>query len=470
MAAERVRTAARLRIRGTVRGRTTAVAVLVVGIALILAAAVVVALLRRSQTADIRATTLLRAQFVVDGLASGDLQRLDSIPVGDPDEAFVQVLASDWSVVMSSVNLEGDPAIVRLAPGESRQIGGLQLEQGPRERATIEHEPFLVVSAPATMDERDVTVIVGASLETVEETSSSVIRILAVAIPLLLIVVAVTTFRLVGRALAPVEAIRSEVESISTSALHRRVPDPPGSDEIARLASTMNLMLDRLERGQVRQRRFVSDASHELRSPVAAIRQHAEVALSHPDGTTSQELAEVVLEEDVRLQHLAEDLLMLAKLDEGTLKVRAKPVDLDDLLFEEAARLRRTTELRIDTRAVSGGRVSGDPEQLGKLVRNLAENAARHAHGQVVLSLRETNGQVVLMVDDDGDGIPPEERDRIFERFVRLDDSRTRDSGGSGLGLAIVSEIVSAHGGQIAVTDAPAGGARFEVKIPSGST
>ena len=156
--------------------------------------------------------------------------------------------------------------------------------------------------------------------------------LLAVGVPILLLVVGFVTWSVAGRVLAPVDAIRREVEAISVKELHRRVPDPPGRDEIARLASTMNSMLERLEKAAVRERRFVSDASHELRSPVAAIRQQAEVALSHPDRTTMEELAGIVLEEDVRLQRIVEDLLLLTRVDEGTLQLRKAPVDLDDLI------------------------------------------------------------------------------------------------------------------------------------------
>jgi signal transduction histidine kinase len=261
--------------------------------------------------------------------------------------------------------------------------------------------------------------------------------------------------------------MRAEVEAISNRQLHRRVPHPPGKDEIARLAMTMNRMLARLEQGQARQRRFVSDASHELRSPVATIRQHAEVALSHPDGTSIEELAEIVLKEDVRLQRLVEDLLLLSRMDEGTLGRHTESVDLDDLLFEEAKRLRGTTNLRIDTGSVSAGRVSGHRGQLDKLVRNLIDNAARHAQGAVALSLREADGVVVLIVDDDGEGIPRSERGRVFERFVRLEAARDRDSGGSGLGLAIVTEIAAAHRAAVAVVDSPLGGTRLEVRFPT---
>jgi len=297
--------------------------------------------------------------------------------------------------------------------------------------------------------------------------AAAVTGLLSVAVPLLLVVVGTVTWRVVGRALAPVDAIRSEVEAISSKELYRRVPDPPGKDEIGRLARTMNRMLTRLEEGHVRERRFVSDASHELRSPVASIRQHAEVALSHPDGTNLSELAEVVLEENMRVQRIVEDLLLLTKIDEGTLRLRTSPVDLDDLIFEEAARLRTSTSLKIDVGGVSAGRVSGDREKLERMLRNLSENAVRHARSTISLSLRERDGEVVMTVDDDGAGVGKTHRWRIFDRFVRLEESRDRDSGGSGLGLAIVREIAVFHRGTVTVLDSTLGGARFEVRFPS---
>jgi signal transduction histidine kinase len=282
----------------------------------------------------------------------------------------------------------------------------------------------------------------------------------------LLAVVAVTTWFVVGRALAPVEAIRAEVDAISASALHRRVPDPPADDEIGRLSTTMNRMLDRLERAQARQRRLVSDASHELRSPVAAIRQHAEVALAHPDRATTTELATTVLAEDLRLQRLAEDLLLLTRADEHTLALRRRPVDLDDLVFDEARRLRGVSGLRVDTARVSAGRVEGDAAGLRRVLRNLGDNATRHANRRVAFSLAERDGVVLLEVDDDGPGVPEADRERVFERFVRLDDARARDDGGSGLGLAIVAELVAAHGGTVTLASSPIGGTRVEVSLP----
>ncbi len=352
-----------------------------------------------------------------------------------------------------------DRSVASLAPGEERVIDSVPFEDGP----------FLVVATSAVSGGETSTVIVGRSLETVSEATGAMAAVLVIAIPAVLLVVALVTWRMVGRALAPVDAIRSEVESISSSELHRRVPDPPGNDEIARLAATMNSMLTRLEEGHRRERRLVSDASHELRSPIASIRQHAEVALAHPEAVTTSGLASVVLEEDRRLQRTVEDLLLLSSLDEGSVQLRTAAVDVDDLVFAEAKRLREGTALVIDSDAVSAGRVLGDRRGLERLVRNLTENAVRHARSAIALSLRGAGGQVILAVEDDGKGISAEDRERIFERFVRLDEARDRDSGGSGLGLAIVRELAVAHGATITVADGALGGARFEVRFPSPS-
>jgi signal transduction histidine kinase len=172
-----------------------------------------------------------------------------------------------------------------------------------------------------------------------------------------------------------------------------------------------------------------------------------------------------VLAEDLRLQRLAEDLLLLTRADEQSLALRRRPVDLDDLVFDEARRLRGARGLRIDTTAVSAGRVDGDAAALRRMVRNLADNAARHAGRRLAFSVAEPDGTVLLAVDDDGPGIPVADRGRVFERFVRLDDARSRDDGG-GLGLAIVAELAAAHGGTVAIASGPLGGTRVEVTFP----
>jgi signal transduction histidine kinase len=346
--------------------------------------------------------------------------------------------------------------VAEVEPGETTRI----------ETTPIENEPSLVVAERAKRPDGTLTVLVARTV--VDESADIVASLLWRGIPLLLLVVGVTTWRAAGRALAPVDAIRAEVDAISAAELSRRVPDPMGHDEIARLAATMNRMLARLEAAQSRQRRFVSDASHELRSPLAAIRQHAEVALAHPDRTSTAQLAQIMVDENARLQQLVEDLLLLARADEGTFALRYQPLDLDDLVFEAASRLRQGTNLHVDTTGVSAARVTGDEAHLRRVLRNLADNAARHARTRVGFALTETrSGTANLRVDDDGAGIPEGERRRVFERFVRLDEARSRDAGGSGLGLAIVAEIVRVHDGTVTIGDSPLGGASVEVTLPT---
>jgi signal transduction histidine kinase len=448
--------------KGSIRIRTVAAAILVVGISLLIASVAVVLLLERSLRLGVRTTAQIRAEAIAREIQRGTLPQNVVLGVEAGDEEFVQILDANFEVVASSPNVADlREAVERLRPGQSREIP-------PRSPPDVEpfDDPFALVAREPTRGS-SYTVIVGRSLEPVGEARDDLERILARTMPVLLAIVGIVTWVVVSKALSPVEAIRAEVESISGRELHRRVPDPPGNDEIARLAATMNRMLGRLESARRRERRFVSDASHELRSPVAVIRQHAEVALSHPDRTDLREFAEVVLEEDIRLQRLVEDLLLLTRIDEGTLSLPDEPIDLDDLVLEEARRLRSTTALRIDASRVSSGRVRGDRDQLRRLVRNLTENAARHARDQIRLRLQEFDGRVVFHVEDDGAGVPAGDRDRIFGRFVRLEEARDRDSGGSGLGLAIVREVANFHGGTVSVLDSELGGARFEVQLPT---
>jgi signal transduction histidine kinase len=426
----------------------------VVGIALAAGALALVTLLKDGLTDEVRNAARLRAADVVSALEAGAAP--ESLALDDGEDQVVQVLDDRGRVVAAGPQVAGMPPLANLQGGES-VVAVLPLDE----------DPYLVYAAAAPAHRR---VLVARTVETVVEATAEVRTLLAVGVPVVLAVVGLTTWWLVGRALRPVEAIRREVAEISASAMHRRVPDPPGGDEIARLARTMNRMLGRLEDAQRRQRRFVSDASHELRSPIAVIRQHAEVALAHPDRTSTPDLAGAVLAEDLRVQRLVEDLLLLARSDEQTLRLRRRPVDLDDLVFAEARRLRGNglvvDGLRVDSSGVGAARVSGDPAALARVLRNLGSNAARHAAGLVAFSLAHRDGVAVLAVSDDGPGIPPADRERVFERFVRLDEARARDAGGSGLGLAIVRELVCAHGGTVTIADRTGGGAQVEVAVP----
>ena len=434
------------------RAATTAVATVFVGIALVVGGAALIAVLRQTLIDEVEEAARLQALDVVHQLEAGRPPVLEV--AGSRDEQLIQVLGPDGSVLASSPNVAGEPAVARLDPGESARVV-----------TPLDNEEFVAVAEGAQTPAGPRTVLVARALIGVFETTTVVTQLLVVGLPVLLVVVAVTTWFTVGRALAPVEAIRREVDEISAAQLHRRVPQPDTDDEIGRLAATMNRMLARLEEARNSQRRFVSDASHELRSPITTIRHHAEVALAHPDRTTAEELAEVVLAEQQRMQRLVEDLLLLARADEHIPPPRAQ-VDLDDLAFEEARRLRSTTSLHVDTSAVGAARVHGDVDALRRVLRNLGENAARHAASRIDIALADRGGQVVLTVDDDGPGILETERARVLQRFVRLDEARSRDDGGSGLGLAIVDEVARAHGGSISISESPLGGARIEVTLP----
>ncbi|MEU9759654.1 HAMP domain-containing sensor histidine kinase [Streptomyces sp. NPDC047987] len=308
------------------------------------------------------------------------------------------------------------------------------------------------------------TVHAGAPLAAEQEAVGSVRTAMLAGLPVLLLVVAGVTWLVTRRALRPVEGIRREMAAITASEdLSRRVPEPGSRDEIARLARTTNETLTALEASVERQRRFVADASHELRSPIASLRTQLEVGAAHP---ALLDLPGAVAD-TVRLQALAADLLLLARLDAGERPGRTT-LDLGALVHEEVSQ--RTGDRIPPTVRVpeSGGlEVSGSRGQLARVIGNLLDNAERHAEHAVTVSVRRERGGIAVAVTDDGAGVPSDERERIFERFVRLDDARTRDEGGAGLGLAIARDVAARHGGRLTVGDAPEGGARFELWLPA---
>jgi len=435
----------------TIRAITTIVATIVVALALTVGAIALVAAAQRTMVDEVTEAAGKQAAEVVGQLESG---RPPVVEVAGSDEQMVQVMTPAGAVVASSSNVAGEPAVARLAPGQSAQV-----------ITPLDNDAFIAVAQSAQTANGQRIVLVARALVDVLDTTKALTRLLIIGLPVMLAVVALATWFAVGRALAPVEAIRREVDEISAAQLHRRVPQPKADDEIGRLAATMNRMLERLESARNSQRRFVSDASHELRSPITTIRQHAEVALAHPDRVTAAELAEVVLAEQQRMHRLVEDLLLLARVDEHVPLTRAA-VDLDDLAFEEGHRLRSTTSKRVDTSGVNAVRVQGNADALRRMVRNIGENAIRHASSRVDVTLVERGEEVVLTIDDDGPGIPATERARVLQRFVRLDEARSRDEGGSGLGLSIVDEVVRAHGGSMSIEQSPLGGARIVITLP----
>jgi signal transduction histidine kinase len=272
-----------------------------------------------------------------------------------------------------------------------------------------------------------------------------------------------------GRALRPVEQIRRAVTEITSADLSQRVPEPGTADEIGQLARTMNDMLGRIDDATRRQRRFVADASHELRTPLAAIRTTLDVGLAYPDRAPWPVIADRAVQQSARLEDLIEQLLLLAKADERQLSARRQPVDLAAVLSDTVARL-PANQATIDLRAGEDITVTGDPAHLERLFRNIIDNALRYAASTVSITATadgDLNGARVV-IDDDGPGIPAADRDRVFDRFVRLDPSRERGTGTTGLGLAIAREIAHAHRGEITVQDRPGGGTRVVVTVARG--
>ncbi|MEU6327817.1 HAMP domain-containing sensor histidine kinase [Streptomyces sp. NPDC047049] len=301
------------------------------------------------------------------------------------------------------------------------------------------------------------TVRAGAALAPEQEAVGSVRTAMLTGLPLLCVVVAGVTWLVTRRALRPVEGIRGEMAAITASTdLSRRVPVPSSQDEVGRLARTTNETLAALESSVERQRRFVADASHELRSPIASLRTQLEVGVAHP------ELLDVpgAVEDTVRLQRLAADLLLLARLDAGERPADAR-VDLAAMVREESSQ-RVADRIPVHVGELAGAEVAGSRSQLARVLGNLLDNAQRHAAGSVRVAVVREGEWVALRVEDDGPGVPEGERERIFERFVRLDDARARDDGGAGLGLAIARDVAVRHGGSLGVRT----GSVFELRLP----
>jgi signal transduction histidine kinase len=441
---------------GSVRVRTAVAAALVVGVVLAVSAVAVSILLRRSLVQHLQEATELRAADVASLARGDDLPPVIS-KVGD-DQALVQVFDAGGRLISSSAQLSDGAMIPQfLAPNET-------LLTRIVEHPTFDRDESFLVSARRFRAPTGPGVIyAAASLDDVDDTLATVNGILAVGVPLLLAAVGFTSWLVTGRALRPVDSIRSEVAEITSRDLSRRVPEPVANDEIGRLARTMNGMLDRLEAGADRQRRFVADASHEMQSPLASARAQLEVGLTD-EATDWPATAAGVLSEHDRMERLVQDLLFVASTDEGTAPAKRQRVDLDDLVLEEAHSLRAKGQVEVDLSRVSGGQVVGDRHQLGRVVRNLLDNAERHARSRIAVELAADGDAVQLLVVDDGDGIPPEDRGRVFERFTRLDKGRARAEGGTGLGLAIAKAVVEAHGGTITVLDGDGG--RFAVRLP----
>ncbi|MER7276023.1 ATP-binding protein [Dactylosporangium sp. NPDC000244] len=366
------------------------------------------------------------------------------VQILDPDKT--SVLAGDRSADLLVPILRG-PEIDRALHGERVEV--------PGDRAV--QPDMLRVTAHRAADGR--IILVAVPLADYHRSLDLLRNALWVTYPALIAVLVAIAWRVVGAALSPVDRLRSGAERITGAATDERLPVPPSSDEIQRLAITLNHMLDRLAVSRARQRSFIADAAHELRSPLASIRIQIEVAQKLGDWAAVSD--DVIADLD-RLSRLVDDLLLLARADASDHRRAAvEPVELRTVLT--------TLAKRYDTVTVTPGEslwTEGDPDALHRIVLNLVDNAVRHARSRVTLAaVAEGASEVLVTVTDDGEGIPAALRERVFDRFARLDDGRARDAGGSGLGLAIVRELTRRHGGTARLADARPG-IRAEIRLP----
>lgn len=476
----------------SVRARAALGATLVVAVALIAAGLAVIHVLRANLIDQTDLQAEVAAREVAGQLATG--APYGELELDDEEDHPVQVTDEEGRVVVVSKDLRAisgtGAADVTPAPsasagatappgddddddgdddGGSRPGRGEVSSDDPEisdgtatvDRTTADYR-FAAVEA-TTPEGVTLTVHAGAPLAAEQEAVNTVRGAMLAGLPVLLVVVAGVTWLVTRRALRPVEGIRREMAAITASEdLARRVPEPGSRDEIARLARTTNETLTVLEASVERQRRFVADASHELRSPIASLRTQLEVAEAHP------ELLDLpgAVADTVRLQVLAADLLLLARLDAGE-KPGSAALDVGALVREEVSqRAGDRIAVRVEASEGGGFEVNGSRGQLSRVIGNLLDNAQRHAEDAVAVSVAADRDGVRVEVRDDGTGVPEGERERIFERFVRLDDARSRDDGGAGLGLAIARDVAARHGGTLTVHRAAEGGAAFRLWLP----
>ncbi len=430
----------------------------IIFVALLAGGGAAAVLLNRSLVSSLDDAAARRTADISAALRSDSLADVDA-PLLETDQRIVavQIVAPNGTVVRRSRDAPATPLVPLASIGPTNRVG-IPVDSFPDNDMRV---------SGRTVDTAGgrYTVLVAGGSEAIESTMRNAAILLLGAAPVVVAVAAAASYQLTRRSLRSVDAIRSQVAAISTSDLSERVPVPPSRDEIAALAQTMNDMLSRIDAGHRAQRQFVGDASHELRSPLTAIISALDVAVAHPHLLDLDLARETLVPEAQRMRSLLEDLLLLARADERGLGLHREPVQFDELVRGEVARLSRTCTKRV-TVSTEPVQLTADGSALLRMVRNLLDNAARHAASQVEVCVRERDGEVTLVVGDDGPGIPVADRQRVFDRFVRLDPDRSRQRGGTGLGLAIVAEIVGAHRGRAHVSDRDGGGTAVTVQLP----
>jgi len=443
-----------------VRGRSAVLSAAVVAVALIGGALILLGVFSRSLQTNLDQTLQLqardRAQLIGSGTEPASLTTLlreeSLVWIGSPDGVAVSV-GTEIVPIDNPVptNLNGVSTVSFV--GEEQHDGEGEIED------------FTMRIAAATTADGSLVVLVGAEQDELGAVLGRLTGLFQAAVPLVVLLVAALAWITTGRALRPVEAIRQQTAEITGSNLSGRVPVPEGRDEIHDLAVTMNQMLERVEAHELSLRQFTADASHELKSPLANLRALVDTADVSDSGWEA--LKPRLVDESERLRNLIDNLLFLASHSEAASNRKVGTVHLDDLLFDEAQIIAATKSISVNISEVGPAAVQGASSDLQRLVRNLADNATRHASSAVTLKAATKTSSVVLEVADDGPGIAEEDSEKVFERFTRLDEARARNDGGAGLGLAIVKQIVDDHNGTISIRQTPGGGATVAVEFPT---
>lgn len=452
-------------VRG-IRFRSTALVAAAMTIALLVGGVIVTTVLRDRLTenldATLRAAATDRAGLIAEGVNP------DVLTTSQLREAFIWIGTADGTTLASGGQITPTEPFIELSLDDLGTTSTQSLsyiedddDHDDGDDDDVGRDRFrLAVAGASDRELGDVFVVVASELEAIDDPVADVASLLLFGAPVLILLVAALTWITADRALRPVETIRMSAENVRNHHDGYGIDVPSTGDEIQRLGNTINEMVGRLAQADQRQRQFVGDASHELKSPLANLRIDIETAQARDDRR------ELHLRQIDRLTAIVDDLLVLARHDEDR-PLALTDVDLDDIVFDVLAAVAPGHGLSVEFDAVSPARIVGDPSQLSRLVRNIVDNATRHAHEQVTITLNSTEKSATLHVDDDGPGVANSARDTIFERFGRSDEARARNDGGTGLGLAIAKRIAERHRGSIAAHDSPLGGARFTVTLPT---
>jgi signal transduction histidine kinase len=427
--------------------RLTVIAAGVLAAGLIVGAAGMATLFFHGRVDAVDDNAQAEATTITSLVASGQLP--DPLPAPADQPVLAQVVDAAGTVLAATPSASRVVPLLPVSLVQNRPAG----HAFTTDASALGSAPLRVIVTPARLHGSEVTVVSAVLFTDVHGTLTAMLRTLAIAVPIVLVAAAMATWLAVGSALRPVDELRAAADRVADTR-GRTAPQLPAlesRDELARLADTLNRMLARLHSATEQQVSFIADAAHELRSPLASIRTQLDVALSMPtDLAEWQQVATGVRTDVERVSRLADDLLLLARLDSGVTTHRTL-VDLRETADLPGAPLE----------------VVGDPQALRRAVDNLVSNARRHARQSVEVSVARQNGDVVVCIDDDGDGVAAQDRERVFQRWLRLDDARDRDHGGAGLGLAIARSVARSHGGDVILTDSPLGGVRAVLRVPA---